>query len=77
MASVALNKKIESNIRATTLSSLSLLRSIPYAIGGSFIGAMVLTAGGAKNFALYFGLVLMTLTVTLGTMMERDKNSSN
>lgn len=75
VSSVAINRKIESNIRATTLSSLSLLQSIPYAAGGSFLGVMVLAAGGARNFSLWFGLILMILAVVLGTRLERDKKT--
>ena len=72
VASVAVNRKIESGIRATTLSSLSLLQSIPYAVGGSFLGIMVLAAGGARNFALWFGLLLMSVTVFFGARIVRD-----
>lgn len=73
VSSVAINRKIESNIRATTLSSLSLLQSIPYAVGGSFLGIMVVAVGGARNFSLWFGLVLMITAVILGTRMVRDE----
>ena len=75
VSSVAINKKIESNIRATTLSSLSLLQSVPYAIGGSFVGVAVLAAGGARNFALYFGLVLVIVAVVLGVRLPRSTDS--
>jgi len=69
--SVMVNMNIESKVRATTLSSLNLLRCIPYALGGSFIGGAVLLAGSARNFALWFGLVLLIVTVGLGTRIER------
>lgn len=72
VSSVAINKKIESNIRATTISSLNLLQSIPYAIGGSFLGVLVLAAGGARNFSLWFGLVLMIVSVVLGNRIVRE-----
>jgi hypothetical protein len=72
-ASVAVNRNTESSVRATTLSTLSLLQSLPYAIGGTFVGSLVIVAGGARNFSMWFGLVLMVLTVILGLRMEREK----
>ncbi len=70
-ASVMVNLNTESKVRATTLSSLSLLRSIPYAVGGSLLGSAVLLVGGARNFAMWFGLVLMIIAVVLGLRIEK------
>jgi len=69
--SVIINNNIESSVRATTLSTLSLLRSVPYALGGTFIGATVLFVGGAKSFAVGFGLVLFILTLLLGRGIKK------
>ncbi|KKT41959.1 MAG: Arabinose efflux permease family protein [Candidatus Collierbacteria bacterium GW2011_GWD2_45_10] len=71
-SSVAINRNTESNVRATTLSSLSLLRSLPYAIGGAFIGTAIQFVGGARNFSMWFGLALMVVTVILGMRIERN-----
>jgi hypothetical protein len=70
--SVEVNRNTESSVRATTLSSLSLLRSIPYALGGSFVGGLVLSLGGARNFSVWFGLALIMFTVVLGFRMEKS-----
>lgn len=72
-ASVMVNRHTESKVRATTLSSLSLLQSIPYAVGGTFIGGMILASGSTRNFSFLFGLALMIFTVIWGARMERDK----
>ncbi len=72
-SSTIINRNTDSSVSATTLSSLSLLRSLPYAIGGSFIGGAVQFVGGAKNFSMWFGLALMIITVVLGARIERDK----
>lgn len=69
--SVAINHRIESKVRATTLSSLSLLRNIPYGVGGVFIGSLVQVLGGARIFSFWFGVMLMILTVLLGMRLKR------
>jgi len=69
--SVLVNQNTESKVRATTLSTLSLLRSLPYAMGGSLVGALVLLSGGAKNFSLWFGLILVGLTLLLSRGIKK------
>lgn len=69
--SVAINESTESDVRATTLSTLSLLRNIPYGVLGTLVGGAVALAGGAKNFAMYYGLALVFLTVFLGWRLKR------
>ncbi len=69
--SVAINENTSSEVRATTLSSLSLLRNIPYALFGTFVGGAVSLAGGAKNFAMYYGLVLLVLTLGFGLRLRK------
>ena len=56
--SVRLNAAIESKYRATTLSTYSLMRNIPYVIFATGIGVMMnlLTA---KVFSMYFGFLLI------------------
>ena len=56
--SVRLNAAIESRYRATTLSTYSLMRNIPYVIFATGIGVMMnlLTA---KVFSMYFGFLLI------------------
>lgn len=70
-SSVAVNESTDSDVRATTLSSLSLLRSLPYALLGTFVGGAVVSAGGAKNFAMYYGLVLLILTLGFGMRLRK------
>lgn len=69
--SVAINENTASEVRATTLSSLSLLRNIPYALLGTFVGGAVVLSGGAKNFAMYYGFVLLILTLGFGIRVRK------
>lgn len=69
--SVAVNENTNSDVRATTLSSLSLFRSLPYALLGTFVGVAVNLAGGAKNFAMYYGVVLLVLTLGFGARLRK------
>ncbi len=69
--SVAVNENTSSEVRATTLSSLSLLRNIPYALLGTLVGGAVTFAGGAKNFAMYYGIVLLVLTLWFVARVKR------
>jgi len=73
-ASSLINKNTSSEVRATTLSSLSLLRSIPYGLGGSFVGVLVILSGGAKMFAMYFGIVLTLSVIVLGLRIPKKVN---
>lgn len=68
--SVVINANIESKVRATTLSSLSLIRNIPYSILGTFLGGAVAVAGGARQFSLYYGLLIIVLALILGGVMK-------
>jgi hypothetical protein len=68
--SVAVNENTSSEVRATTLSTLSLLRNIPYALLGTFVGGAVILAGGAKNFAMYYGFILLILTLGFGMRIK-------
>lgn len=55
--SVRLNGVIESKYRATTLSTYSLIRNIPYVIFATGIG-MMMNLLSAKTFSMYFGVLL-------------------
>jgi len=65
--SVRLNEVIESKYRATTLSTFSLIRNIPYAFGATLIGLMI-SLYGAKEFSLYFGSLFVVSIATLFLM---------
>lgn len=69
--SVAINENTSSEVRATTLSSLSLLRNIPYALLGTMVGGAVTLAGGAKNFAMYYGILLVVLALGFGARLRK------
>lgn len=56
--SVMINDAIDSRYRATTLSTFSLLRNIPYVFGATGIG-MLMNLYTAKTFSLYFGIVFI------------------
>ncbi|GAB4026242.1 MAG: MFS transporter [Candidatus Microgenomates bacterium] len=58
--SVRLNSVIESRYRATTLSTYSLIRNIPYVTFATGIG-MMMNLLTAKTFSLYFGVLLTTV----------------
>lgn len=74
VVSLAMNENIESGVRATTLSTLNLLMNIPYSTGAMFLGGLV--AGvGARNFAVYFGLILLMTVIVLGWFLPK-KNPS-
>ncbi len=67
--SVRLNSVIESRYRATTLSTYSLIRNIPYVIFATGIG-MMMNLLTAKTFSLYFG-VLLTAALLVYTGLTR------
>ncbi|MCE7897782.1 MAG: hypothetical protein DPW11_00230 [bacterium] len=58
--SVRLNTVIESRYRATTLSTYSLIRNIPYVIFATGIGMMI-NLLSAKTFSMYFGILLIAM----------------
>lgn len=68
--SVAINENTDSNVRATTLSTLSLLRNIPYALLGTFVGVVVNYAGGAINFSMWYGVVLVIISMVFGLRLK-------
>lgn len=69
--SVVVNRMVSSDVRATTLSSLSLLRNIPYGVLGTFVAGVVTLAGGALDFAVYYGAVLLFFTLWLGLRLKK------
>ncbi len=56
MTSVEINRGIASKYRATTLSTFSMLKLLPYAVFAIFIGHLM-DLFTARWFAFYFGLV--------------------
>lgn len=72
--SVVVNGRVESSVRATTLSSLALLRNIPYGLLGTFVGAAVIFSGGARNFSMYYGITLLILTLWFGWKLRKINN---
>lgn len=61
--SVRINSIIDSKYRATTLSTFSLLRNIPYVFAATGIG-LLMNIYTAKLFSMYFGFgLLITLTI--------------
>ena len=56
--SVRINAVTDSKYRATTLSTFSLLRNIPYVLSATFIGVLM-SHYTAKLFSMYFGLILL------------------
>ena len=69
--SVVVNRMVSSDVRTTTLSSLSLLRNIPYGVLGTFVAGVVTLAGGALDFAVYYGAVLLCFTLWLGLRLKK------
>ncbi len=62
--SVRINAVIDSRYRATTLSTFSLIKNIPYIFAATFIG-LAMNRYGAATFSMYFGF---SLTVILGLL---------
>lgn len=60
--SVRINAVIDSRYRATTLSTFSLIRNIPYVLSATLIGVLMNTYT-AKVFSMYFAIILL---ITLG-----------
>jgi MFS family permease len=60
--SVRINAVIDSRYRATTLSTFSLLRNIPYVLTATVIG-MMMNFYTAKTFSMYFGVIFLSCLV--------------
>lgn len=58
--SIRINMVTESRHRATTLSTYSLIRNIPYVIFATGIG-MMMNLLTAKTFSMYFGILLVAM----------------
>lgn len=57
--SLIVNDNIDSKFRATTISSLRLLKNIPYAIAAYSFG-VVMEVAGARQFGFWLGLALLS-----------------
>lgn len=62
--SVKINAVIDSRYRATTLSTFSLLKNIPYVLGATGIG-ILMNIYTARVFSLYFGLALTACVMVI------------
>ena len=60
--SIRINAVISSKYRATTLSTFSLLRNIPYVLTATFMG-IYMNFYTAKIFSLYFGIIFLLCIV--------------
>lgn len=56
--SIKLNQFIESRYRATTLSTFSLIKNIPYVLGATGIGFLISTHTATK-FSFYYGIIFI------------------
>ncbi len=65
--SVRINAVIDSRYRATTLSTFSLIRNIPYVLTATLIGVLMNTYT-AKLFSMYFGLTLIITLVIFASI---------
>lgn len=62
--SARINAVIESRYRATSLSTFSLLRNIPYLLGATGIGVMM-NIYTARTFSMYFGIAFAVVMIVL------------
>lgn len=62
--SVRINAVIDSRYRATTLSTFSLIKNIPYIFTATFIG-IAMNMYGATTFSMYFGIILIFCLVVI------------
>jgi len=62
--SVRINAVIDSRYRATTLSTLSLMKNIPYVLGATSMG-ILMNIYTTKIFSFYFGLLALVCVTVL------------
>lgn len=62
ITSIVINKHVESKYRATTLSTLYMLRNIPYMLLAFFIGSFI-DIWGAKYVAFIIGVMLLMIVL--------------
>ena len=70
--STFINQHISSKYRATTLSSFSLLKMLPYAISAPFLG-MMMQQVTAKRFTLVMGVTMLVITMWQGVVYFYQK----
>lgn len=69
--SIIVNQNTESKYRATTISTLKMIKQTPYLLSAYFIGyAMDLYS--AKYFAFIFGILLLTTTLIFRVKKEKS-----
>jgi len=75
--SVIINKEISSRNRATTLSTLTLLTELPYALGASLIG-LYIDRTSPNEFAYLLGVGIVAILIIIfalrrsGSVFYRD-----
>lgn len=77
--SVRINAITDSKYRATTLSTFSLLKNIPYVLSATFIG-ILMNNYTTKLFSMYFGIILLSslgLFSLVRYFAVSPKNNSN
>ncbi len=62
VSSVLVNKNTISKYRATTISTLSMLKNIPYVLSAFFIGSLM-DVYSAKAFSIWMGVMLVMVVV--------------
>ncbi|MFA6095799.1 MAG: MFS transporter [Candidatus Paceibacterota bacterium] len=70
MQSRFVNASITSESRATTLSTMSFLNQLPFAIAAFWIGS-AMEAHSALTFGMYLGVALLLLSLVLGTRKRK------
>ena len=71
VSSDTINQKIESDFRATTLSSFNMLKNLPYAFTAVVLGG-AMDGLGVRNFAYFLGLGLMIFVIGARLIRHRD-----
>jgi hypothetical protein len=67
-----LNQHISSKYRATTLSSFSLIKTLPYALSAPLLG-IYMQQVTAKNFAFFIAVVMIVVIIIQSFLQKTDK----
>lgn len=66
-----LNQHISSKFRATTLSSFSLIKTLPYAISAPFLG-IYMEQITARNFAFYIAIMMIIVVIIQSIFKKKE-----
>lgn len=72
LSSVMINRHTESKFRATTISTFNMLKNLPYVLTAFFIGSLM-DLISARQFAFYFGLVLLSIILIQKLTLDKKK----